>query len=488
MKMNSAVHLALFAVLAIPLGVQAQQAAKPKMYKVIDVGTFGGPNTSLSLPPILNNRGAAVGQADTNLPDPFSPNCMQGDCFLGLAFEWQNGKLTNLGGLAPGVDSYAFSINSTGQIVGVSENGAIDPLTGFPETRGVLWENGKIIDLGTLGGYDSIASTNNDRGEIVGGALNATPDAFAYCQQPFPYATQVHAVRWEGGVIHDLGTLGGNDSCAFFVNKGGEIAGISYTGSVPTATGYPIMDPFLWKDEQLIDLGTLGGNFGYPTGLNNRRQVVGQSNLSGDLTFHPFYWERGVLHDLGTFGGPSGSANGINNDGQVVGYGDLPGGPCKGFSCVHHAFLWEHGVKTDLGTLPTEICSNAVSINQSGQILGYSTPFCNSETYHPVLWENGAMYDVRALIVPGSDITLGDLLEINDRGEIVGFGLTPSGDLHTVVLVPQGDCDDACEARIADSHINPAAVPVRAMTSGLKATQHARFASRNHLPNPGPHN
>jgi probable HAF family extracellular repeat protein len=142
----------------------------------------------------------------------------------------------------------------------------------------------------------------------------------------------------------------------------------------------------------------------------------------------------------------------------------------------------------DLGTLPTEICSNAVSINQSGQILGYSTPFCGSETYHPFLWENGAMYDVRALIVPGSDITLGELFEINDRGEMVGFGLTPNGDLHTVVLVPQGDCDDACKARIADSHINPPAIPVRAMTSELKAIQRARFASRNHLPNPGPHN
>ena len=481
MKRMSAVHLiALFAVLAIPLGVQAQQAAKPKMYKVIDVGTFGGPNTGSFA--IMNNRGMAVGQADTNLPDPFSPNCMS-DCYLALAFEWQNGTLTNLGALAPGVDSFAFSINLAGQIVGVSEDGAVDPLTGFPETRGALWENGKIIGLGTLGGYDSIASAINDRGEIVGGALNTTPDAFSNCAQPFPYATQVHAVLWQADVMHDLGTLGGNDSCALFVNDQGQVAGGSYTNITPNSvTGYPTLAPFLWEDGRMLDLGTLGGTSGLPNGLNNRGQVVGQSNLLGDLTFHPFLWDRGVLHDLGTFGGPSGSANGINDDGQVVGYGDLPGGPCQGFSCMHHAFLWEHGVKTDLGTLPTEICSNAVSINQSGQIVGYSTPFCNSETYHPFIWENGAMYDVRALIVPGSDITLEELFEINDRGEMVGFGLTPNGDLHTVVLVPQGDCDDACESRIAAGPIHPAA------PSNRISAMHGRLARKFHLPSPGPSN
>ena len=45
-------------------------------------------------------------------------------------------------------------ISANGRFVsGVSENGAIDPLLGVPEIRAVLWaDQGKIIDLGTMGG------------------------------------------------------------------------------------------------------------------------------------------------------------------------------------------------------------------------------------------------------------------------------------------------------------------------------------------------
>jgi probable HAF family extracellular repeat protein len=51
----------------------------------------------------------------------------------------------------------------------------------------------------------------------------------------------------------------------------------------------------------MADLGTLGGTLGYPNTLNNRGQVVGQSNLAGDGVSHPFLWdEREGLKDLGT--------------------------------------------------------------------------------------------------------------------------------------------------------------------------------------------
>src|SRR5215472_760873 len=169
--------------LAMPVGLAAQdntaQANKPTQhhhYQLIDLGTFGGPNASISAPlpseVQINRHGLVAGVADTPNPDPYSPNCL-GDCYLEHAFQWQDGVLTDLGALPGTNDSYAFSSNDRGQIVGVSENGAIDPITGFPEIRGVLWSHGEIIDLGTLGGNGSYAGTINDRGQVVGGALNS---------------------------------------------------------------------------------------------------------------------------------------------------------------------------------------------------------------------------------------------------------------------------------------------------------------------------
>ena len=47
--------------------------------------------------------------------------------------------------------SIPFATNAYGQTVGGSENSVIDPLTGFPEFRAVLWQQGNVIDLGHSG-------------------------------------------------------------------------------------------------------------------------------------------------------------------------------------------------------------------------------------------------------------------------------------------------------------------------------------------------
>jgi hypothetical protein len=91
----------LFAALAIPVRLAAQEQTPPKeqknekpRYKLIDV-TLGGPASYLaidangngSLSAFLNNRGAAVGAADTSTPDPNAPNCSNADCFVSHGFQ-----------------------------------------------------------------------------------------------------------------------------------------------------------------------------------------------------------------------------------------------------------------------------------------------------------------------------------------------------------------------------------------------------------------
>jgi probable HAF family extracellular repeat protein len=414
-------------------------------YKLIDTGTFGGPNTYLFTQgvgaQVLNNRGVVTGSADTSIPDPNAPKCLSPDCFISHAFKWQKGLLTDLGAL-PGVNSsFGSWISANGLVAGLSGNGEIDPLTGVPETRAVFWSNGSIIDLGTLGGNESLANAVNNRGQVVGLATNAISDPFNF----YGYGTQMHAFLWQNGVMRDLGTLGGPDSIAYWVNEAGQVAGISYTNSIPNPlTTLPTMHPFLWENGTMHDLGTIGGTQVFQlNGLNGRGQVIGSMTLADEDPNHvrPFLWDGETLLNLGTLGGHFGEANWLNDAGEVVGHAASPN-LCRGGGRIDHAFLWRNGVMKDLGIVPgidpLQGASGATGINSKTQIVGESNS-CDFSIDDAFLWENGSMADLNTLIPPDSSMHLLWAVYINDRGEITGFGVLPNRDVHTFLLIP---CDE----------------------------------------------
>jgi len=481
MKRNSAVHfIGLFAVLAMPLGVQGQQAKKHHMYKVIDVGTLGGPNSVFSNPNhSLNSQGVLIGGAETPAinPDPGCFTVFGPDCSVVHAFRSQNGVITDLGVLPGGSNSFPFGINTVGWVVGASGNGVIDPAIGIPEYLGVLWRDGQVKNLGTLGGNESLASDVNDLGQIAGFSANTVPDSFSL----LGFATQTRPFLWQHGVMRELDTFGGPDGAAYLINGLGQIVGQFTLDSNPNpTTGFPTTHSILWEPNGMpVDLGTLGGTSVIPWWINNRGQVVGQANLTGDSTYHAYSWDKGVLTDIGTLGGDLSIAWYVNDAGEVVGRADVPG------SQTHHAFLWKNGVMTDLGTSAGDPCATAFAVNFQGQIVGDSGA-CGVGG-RAWLWENGGpIVDLNTLAIPGSGLHLADADLINDRGEIACTGFLPNGDRHAVILVPQGDCDDACEAQIAESQINPAAIPVKAMTGTLKTTQRGRLGRKYHFPSGEP--
>jgi probable HAF family extracellular repeat protein len=390
---------------------------------------------------MINNRGVVAGEADTSTP------CSRGG-FVSPAFRWENGVLTDLGVLPGGCGSLPNSINSKGMIVGSGD--FIDPMTGRPEIRADLRYQGQIINLGTFGGTNSLANDVNSRGQVVGGAENTDPDPWNFGGiVGLPSPTAWHGFIWQDGVLRDLGTLGGPDSFAIVINETRRVAGFSFTDSTPNSTtGIPTVDPFLWDRGRMTDLGTLGGSFGFANALNNRGQVVGFSDLAGDLAGHAFSWEGGVLTDIGTFGGNNSTANWINGAGQVVGTGDLADG-------THHAFVCSKGRITDLGTVGSDPCSLGFHINSRGQVIGMSTD-CHT-FLHAFLWENGSMIDLSAQVLPGSAFAFIEPVVINDVGEILGNGTLLNGEFHAVLLEPDGPCDSSCEARIAASQNSVAA-------------------------------
>jgi probable HAF family extracellular repeat protein len=481
--MKPALQTYLFALLtfalAFPTGLAAQdqQPARHHYYKLIDVGTFGGPSSYLnalfdgpffSSANVLSKSGTFAGWADTSTKDSFPPFCFNPDCYVSHALQWRDGSLTDLGALAEGWSSAATWINNTGEVVGISQNGITDLAIGFPEERAVLWRDSQMVDLGTLGGNQSIALSINNHGQIAGLALNSTPDPFSIYDYLFygsPNGTQTRAVLWDrNGNMQDLGTLGGPDSYAVFINDHGQVAGWSYTNSTLNASsGLPTFHPFLWeKGKGMRDLGTLGGTIAQAVNaLNEHGQVAGSTTMPGDQTHHPFLWDGKRLIDLGTFGGDNGEAAWLNEAGDVVGLAQKP------ISCSNgnggDAFLWSKGVLHDLGTSAGFQNSEADFINAKRQVVGYSFSCDFTITPDAFLWENDSIVDLNTLIPSSSKFYLWAAEFISDRGEIAALGLESGGDSHVLLLIP---CDEnhpgieGCDYSMVNTNVQLTSRPV----------------------------
>ena len=429
-------------MLSIPILGAQERKPDHHQYKLIEIGTFGGPNSYFTfITQTLNAHGTAAGFADT-VTAVNHPFCLI-DCFASHTFLWKDGVVTDLGSLPNEIGfTGPNGINARGVVAGSSFNGGFDPALGLPYFDAVVFKDGQVIDLGTFGGPLSYSAAINDRDQVVGFALNSTPDSFDLgdsCEN-YPMPTQMRAFIWKDGVKKDMGTLGGTDSCALFINDKGQATGVSFTDSIVNSTsGLPTIHPFLWDGETMEDLGSLGGTLAFANGVNRRGQIAGASTLAGDQTFDAFVWDEGRLTDLGNLGGSFLEVVGFNDAGELVGQALLPD------NVTFHAFAVRKGKKIfDLGTLDNNPCSHAIHSNSKGQIVGYSDD-CSGNSSLGFLWEDGRMLDLNTLVVANkSGLTLTVGISINDRGEITAQGALPNGDQRAVVLIP-------CDSENSDS-------------------------------------
>jgi probable HAF family extracellular repeat protein len=362
------------AVLAGSVWAQEQSAmqkdwAAPARYDIFDLGVAGG---TPGQPYVIRNDGLISGAAAA--PDGSRMH----------AVLWYKGRKLDIG--TPGLEgpnSTAFGVNELGQAVGQAETSANNSedfcgfnAYGFLSSTACLpylWQGGVMTQLPTLGGDNGFANMINNRGEVAGTAETDAMDPTSGCP-----VHQFEPVVWEKGKIRGLPPYPGDtDGVAAWINDNGEVAGASGTcGSFNPGSGLYLVEnhAVVWQNGKPIDLGNLGPN-GIPgagnhaCAINNRGQTVGHTTSNASTV--AFLWTRETgMQGLGMLGGDFASfALGIDDRGVVVGESVGPN-----FSSIR-AFLWEKGVMTDLNTLIAKNPGNLYlllgeSINSSGEIIG----------------------------------------------------------------------------------------------------------------------
>jgi probable HAF family extracellular repeat protein len=152
--------------------------------------------------------------------------------------------------------------------------------------------------------------------------------------------------------------------------------------------------------------------------------VVGVSNQ------HDFLYTYGKTKDLGTIVGTNLSeALAINNKGEIVG-DSRSDTPLQGV-----AFLYSHGVMKRLSSGFGSGYAIAYAINDRSQIAGNF--LLNGSVWHACLFsQDGNIQDLNSLLPPNSGWVLHYALGINNLGQIVGNG-TINDNTHAFLLTPR---------------------------------------------------
>ena len=347
-------------------------------------------------------------------------------------------NVTTLPGLG-GTSSGGNSINNRTWIAGYSK------LTGDAARHAALWRNGRILDLGTLGGPNSsvIWSVKNTRGIIAGISQTSAlePLGELWSQQAFfsgPDAVKYICLGFvwkQNQGMTALPTLGhNNNGIATGVNDRGLVVGWAENDCRDSTCVPPQVlqfRPVFWNTEDNNKIHELplrfGDTSGAATAINNSNEIVGISGICDQAVGrhsakHAVLWRDGKVIKLGDLGAKWwNTPTAINERGDVVGFAGDPQFP---EGDILHGFIWteEHGIQP-LGALPNRtpahVQSLAYGINERRQVVGLS---CDADSVdcRAFIWENGVMRDLNDLKQTSYTARLEQAKDINDRGEIAG--------------------------------------------------------------------
>jgi probable HAF family extracellular repeat protein len=318
------------------LVVAAPLAAAAPNYRVVPLGTLGGPSSSATQ---VNERGEVTGVADLA--------SQQGGAQNAHAFLWSSGTMLDLGASNPVRDDSYFCSCSSG--VAVNDRGDVAGLDLFNENaKAAFWGAGLAGRTIT----DGVARGLNDTGLVVGEA----GDVFN-TRSPFVF---------DGTSLRLLEPPGLMFGSAADVNDAGTIVGVA---SVIDRFG-GARHPFVAHGGamQLLPFA------GEATAVNDSDTIVGAAAVNRGRRTHAFVAGTDLVeHDLGTLGGRDSQASAVSASGAIVGWSQTARGG-------RHAFVVLAGRQRmlDLNRLiPKRLgleLVDASGVNAAGQIAATAVP------------------------------------------------------------------------------------------------------------------
>jgi hypothetical protein len=325
----------------------------------------------------------------------------------------------------------------------------------------------------------------NNNGVVAGGIANADGS--------------VSLAQWSQGVLTNLGVPPGlpsrhfNMPRVFGINDCGAVVGTIHTSTGNLPSRWFIFDRGGFTVLPLADPTDLGGA---AIGMNNRGEVVGYDHTSSNR-LAAWLWSNGAYSRL-PVSGTSTAALAINSSGTIIGNrrlrlmrrlltGQLRStgecgyvlshgttqylsgfvnainakGEAAGGSISHGqaiATVFNNGIATVILGLP----SSAVGINSSASVVGsYQPAGCNQRRLFRWSADSGA-FDLTP-----DGYRSAQAAAINDRGDILGFGETESGEPRYFLLTPD-----------PNGRLTPTALITAPPAGGATAYGHAARATR----------
>jgi probable HAF family extracellular repeat protein len=332
--------------------------------------------------------------------------------------------------------SIGLGLNEDGVVVGWG-------LTLSGHNRAMRWDNATPVDLGALPGYSSSKASGISNDNRVVGHSGAS------CVPADP-------TLWDTGQIVPLPDVARMSVEVYKLNDAGIAVGEGYDSCDRPWNNLA----FQWHDNWVVSpLSPLPGDpESGAYGVSSAGVVAGFSgDSSGDAHLRACQWTNGAPSLVPDLGGDYSIAFAINDAGQYAGYSRTVGGTFR-------AYFFDGTNAIDLGTLPGHAHSNAVGVNNAGTVIGFAFNGTGETTIYPhffpdpqqraFVWRDGVLYDMNNLIPLGSGWTsLNALLDINERGQIAGYGVR-AGQYRAFRLSPAyGDLN--CDGSVNFADINP---------------------------------